>query len=299
MSIRVSTTQIAENSLFGVNEAYTRFSDALRKVNTGKQLEKPSDDPSGLAQALDLHERVSELDQFGRTLDQAKGFLATSETSLDSVNTLLRQARNAAVQGANDTTGQEASVALAGQVQNIITQIGNIGNTSYGARHVFAGQRTTTPPFQGSGQGFSYVGGTAATNDADLSLDIGRGETLKINVTGDQVFAPILTSLAKLRDDLATGARGIISRDDLADLDTQINNVVSVRADFGAKIDRITQTQDRNSLTKVNFTEFISNIEDTNIPKAVVELQSAQTAYQAALQSTARSFQTSLLDFLK
>ena len=53
------------------------------------------------------------------------------------------------------------------------------------------------------------------------------------------MFTPILNTLAKLRDDLATGAKSVISRDDLADVDNQINNVVSIRADFGAKINRI------------------------------------------------------------
>ena len=41
MSVRVSTSQISESSLFGITESYSRYSDALRKVNTGKQLQKP------------------------------------------------------------------------------------------------------------------------------------------------------------------------------------------------------------------------------------------------------------------
>jgi flagellar hook-associated protein 3 FlgL len=203
------------------------------------------------------------------------------------------------VQAANDGTTAESRQAIAGQIQNIITQVGNIGNTSYGARHVFAGQRTIAPPFTGTGDNFVYNGGTAATGDADLNLDIGRGETLRINVTGDQILAPALAALGKLRDDVASGRTSDISQSDIASLDTQINTVVSARADFGSKINRIDQTKERNDLTKVNLTKFISDIEDTDIPKAVVELQTSQTAYQAALQSTAKSFQTSLLDFLK
>ena len=70
------------------------------------------------------------------------------------------------------------------------------------------------------------------------------------------------------------------------------------RAQFMPNISA-SSSRSRNDLTQINFTQFISNIEDTNIPKAVVELQTAQTAYQAALQSTVRSFSTSLLDFLK
>jgi flagellar hook-associated protein 3 FlgL len=299
MSLRISSSQIVDSSLSGISEAYSRFDTAQTQIDSGKQLQKASDNPSGLAQSLEFKERVSEIDQFGKTLDQARGFLSTSESALDSVNSLLRQARTYAVQGASDNTTPEARQAISGQIQNIINQLGNIGNTTYGARHVFAGQRTTTPPFAASASTFVYNGGTTATGDAALNLDIGRGETLQINATGDQIFTPALTALTKLRDDIATGQDNQISQNDLTALDTQINNVVSTRADFGAKINRIDDTKQRNELTKVNFTKFISDIEDTNIPKAVVELQTSQTAYQAALQATARAFQSSLLDFLK
>jgi flagellar hook-associated protein 3 FlgL len=297
--MRVSTIQIAESSLLGVTEAFSRFDDAQRRVNTGKQVQKPSDDPSGVAQSLNFRERLSEIDQFGRTMDQAKGFLATSESALASVSALLRQARTIAVQGGSDNNSQETFQALAGQIQNIITQIGNIGNTSYGSRYVFAGQRTNAPPFVGAGGSFNYVGGTALTGDGDVILDIGRGEAMTVNVTGDTSLSPALAALTQLRDDLAMGQSALISQNDIAALDTQINNILSVRADMGAKVQRIDLTKQRNEMTKVNFTQFISNIEDADMPKAVVEMQTAQTAYQAALASTARAFSTSLLDFLK
>ena len=299
MAIRVSTSQVADSSLFGISESYSRFADAQNKVNTGKQLQKPSDNPTGLARSLDFTEQVAEIDQFGKTLDQAKGFISTSESALDSVNSLLRQARTYAVQGASTSTNDQARQAVAGQVQNIINQLGNIGNTSYGSRFVFGGQLTTTPPFAQSASGFNYTGGTTASANADLNLDIGRGETLKTNVTGDQVFTPAIAALSKLRDDVANGQDLAVSQQDIAALDIQINTVVGIRADLGSKINRIDATKQRNELTKVNFTQFISDIQDTDLPKAVVELQTAQTAYQAALQSTVRAFQTSLLDFLK
>ena len=299
MSTRVSSSQIANSSLFGIQEAYSRFDTAQQKVNTGKQLNTPSDDPAGTSQTLEYREHVSELDQFGRTVAQAKNFLSTGESALDNVTSLARQARTIAVQGASDDVDANARAALSGQIDNIIKQIATLGNTTYGNRYVFSGQHTNLAPLIGTPTGYKYVGGTAATNDADLTLDIGRNETIKTNVTGDQVLVPILTTLGKLRDDVATGATGIVSRDDLSQLDTQINKVLAARADMGSKIQRLDLTTMRNAVTKDNYTKFISNIEDADIPSSIVEMQTAQTAYQAALQSTARTFQNSLLDFIK
>ncbi len=297
--MRVSTLQLAQNSLLGITDAYSRLSIAQNIVDTGKQVQKPSDDPSGTAQALSFQEQISEIDQYDKNMDQANGFLSTSSTALSSITSLTRQARTIAVQGGSGNTSAETYQALSGQVQNIITQIGNLGNTTYGSLYVFAGQRTNTPPFVGAGQGFNYQGGTAITNDADINLTIGRGEALKVNATGDQVISPLITALGKLRDDLSSGAAPVISQNDISALDTQINNLLSVNADMGAKIQRIQQNQTRNALTKDNFTQFISNIVDADVPKAVIGLQTAQTAYQAAVQSTGYSFQSSLLNFLR
>src|SRR5205823_5218624 len=88
--MRVSTSEMADSSLYGIMSAYNRFDEAQTKVNTGKQVQKPSDDPSGTAQSLDFRQNVSNLDQYGKTMDQAKGFMGTSETALDSVSSLLR-----------------------------------------------------------------------------------------------------------------------------------------------------------------------------------------------------------------
>jgi flagellar hook-associated protein 3 FlgL len=299
MSIRVSSSQIVDSSLAGISSAYARYADAQQKLNTGKQLNVPSDNPSGFAQSLDFTQQISEIDQYGKTLDHARGFIATSESALGDVSTALREARTLAVQGANYNPDDQARQAIATQIQDIINQLGTIGNTTYGSQHVFAGQRTTTAPFTSNGAGFTYSGGTAATYDADVNLDVGRGETLKTNVTGDQVFTPALTALANLRDDVANGKTITVSQQDISALDDQISNVLTVRADFGSKINRIDATKQRNDLTKVNFTKFVSDIQDTDLPTAVVNLQTSQTAYQAALQSTVRAFQTSLLDFLK
>src|SRR6478672_4524953 len=137
MALRVSSTQIVDSSLVGINAAYSRFTDAQEKINTGRQLNKPSDNPTGLARSLDFTEQVAEIDQFGKTLDQARGFVATSESALDSVNSLLRQARTYAVQGASTSTNDQARQAVAAQVQNVINQLGNVGNSTYGSRFVF------------------------------------------------------------------------------------------------------------------------------------------------------------------
>ncbi len=102
MFTRLSSTQIADSSVFGIQQAYNRFDIAQRKVNTGKQLQTPSDNPTGTAQTLEFRERVSELDQFGRPISQAQELYFHERGRSGSVTSLTRQARTIGVQAASD-----------------------------------------------------------------------------------------------------------------------------------------------------------------------------------------------------
>jgi flagellar hook-associated protein 3 FlgL len=49
----------------------------------------------------------------------------------------------------------------------------------------------------------------------------------------------------------------------------------------------------------LSVTSQLSDIEDVDLPKAIMELQIQQTSYQAALAATAKVIQPSLIDFLR
>ena len=298
--MRVSSTQIADNSIYGITQSYSRFAVAQDKVSTGRQVSQPSDDPTGVAQSLGFRQQYDQINEYQHTITQANSFLSATDTALSSVNSLLRQARTIAVQGGGNVITTDTRTALVTQIQNIITQIGNVANSTNGTRYIFAGQRTEAAPFPVDTAGnYTYIGGSLTTGDGAIKLDAGRGDTVQVNVPGDSVFTPVLANLKALQNDLSLGQSETVSKTDLANLDTQITNVLSVRADVGAKIQRLTQKSTDYDVTKDNLTKLISGIEDADYAKTVVEFQTAQTSYQAAIQTTAKIFQSSLLDFLK
>jgi flagellar hook-associated protein 3 FlgL len=299
MISRVSTLQTVDRAVFGVQVAASRIDLAQQAVSTGKQLNQPSDNPTGTAQTLTFRKRIADLQQYGKTMQEAKNFMATSETALENTTNLLRQARQLAVQAASDVNSNQAQIGIANQIQNIINQVGALGNAQYGSRYVFGGQHTQTAPFVNAGATFTYQGGTVIDGDGKMIVDIGQGEEIVMNVTGDEVFPPILDVLKKLRDDISTGNVQATSREDLAAIDRELGNLLNVRGDFGSKMQRVELTQNRNTSLTLNFTQFVSQIEDADLPKSITELQTAQLGYQAALQATASSFKGSLLEYIR
>ena len=54
-----------------------------------------------------------------------------------------------------------------------------------------------------------------------------------------------------------------------------------------------------NSSQSLSLQAKLSETEDVDLPKTIMELQMQQTGYQAALSITAKSLQPTLVDFLR
>ena len=85
----------------------------------------------------------------------------------------------------------------------------------------------------------------------------------------------------------------------IADLDTVMENMTSQISDFGARANRIIVQQQIYANLELSTTENLSEKEDTDLTKALLELKGKESAYQAALSAAAKTMQLSLVDFLK
>lgn len=85
----------------------------------------------------------------------------------------------------------------------------------------------------------------------------------------------------------------------IAELDDLMQNLTTQISDFGAKANRIIVQQNIYANLSLSTKENLSEKEDTDITKALMEIKSKETAYEAALAAAAKTMQLSLLDFLK
>lgn len=297
--MRISTNNVMQTTLFDLNIALDRYTSAQNQVSSGKRLTKPSDDPAGMSYSLSLHSVLDTIDQYRSNIGDARAFLSTSDNALSSATDVIRSVRTAVVQASSTQMDDPARIALATQVDSAIQQLAQVANTTYGQRYVFGGQRTTQPPFVASGDTFAYRGGSIATDDGALTVDIGAGQSITINVTGDRVFANAFSTLVKIRDDIIGGQTTELSQTDLAQIDAVRSAILAARSELGTKADSLAQTDARLEQSSLQLKDTISKIEDADIPSAVIELQTAQLAYQAALSAASKSLSMNLLDFLR
>jgi len=210
---------------------------------------------------------------------------------LNGVQELISDAKALSVQMSSATTGaaQRASASLT--VQNILDEIVSLANTEVGGRYIFSGSKTDTAPF--SSDGITYNG-----NDEPFAVKIGRDATVQVGRDGEEVFGTIFTTMSDLRDDLnSNNVAGIQAS--LTGLSANFNEMSSKISDIGSKAGRMEIKENIFQDLKIVNTDRLSAIEDADIADAIIDLKEKELAYQAALASSSRVMQLSLVDYLK
>jgi flagellin-like hook-associated protein FlgL len=87
--------------------------------------------------------------------------------------------------------------------------------------------------------------------------------------------------------------------DDLDRFDTTMHAMQGQLADVGGRYNRLAQLGQAATDQQLNVQSQLSDVEDVDLPKTIMEIQLQQIAYQAALAATARVVQPSLVDFLR
>jgi flagellar hook-associated protein 3 FlgL len=292
--MRISTSYQYQLYQNGIDSTTTAMTNAQEEVSTGKAINQISDNPYGAMDALSMTALQSQITQFNSNLSTASDFLSTNENALTQVTNLMNQAYQIAVQGANSTNSASALNALASQITDIQASLVNIGNTQNSSgQYIFAGQQTDTQPFSASNGKLSYVG-----DNGNINVEIAPGDEMTVNTPGSPLFTSMYNQLETLKTDLSSGDVSKISNTDIADLKASMTNVSQLNGQFGAQVDTINSMTSANTQRSTELTSNISNIVNVNVAQAALQLTQAQTAYQAALETTATASKYNLVYFL-
>jgi flagellar hook-associated protein 3 FlgL len=296
--------RVATRSLYqGMQERIQQLAGDLKKINeqiaTGKKIIRPSDDPLSLVNAMQVKTAAAQLEQYSRNMESARPWLSMAESALSQTIDLIGQARELAVQMASSTQNADTRAMAATEVDGLISQAISLANSQVGGRYIFAGYSTGTAPFTRV-----TVGGidTAQYNGDTNTFQtlIGQGETLAVGKDGETVWmnSGLFDTLGNLKAALENNdVTGIGQQlDSLVTAEDYLNNQL---ADVGARSQRVENKQKVVDDLNLNFQERISNLEDGDLAQLMIDLNTRELSYQAALSTAARIHEMTLLDYMK
>ncbi|MEO0347184.1 MAG: flagellar hook-associated protein FlgL [Pseudomonadota bacterium] len=185
--MRVSTQAFFQNNVLTLQRLQRSLNDLQEQVATGRQIQRPSDDPVGSARALNLRESIDSVEQFQRNAGLAESRLRLEEETLTGVTELLQRARELALQAANATQTNESRDFVAAELRQGIDQLLALANTRDSSDDfLFAGYQTQTQPFTRTSAGFSYNG-----DQGQRFVSISRTRQIPDSDSGERVFGRI------------------------------------------------------------------------------------------------------------
>jgi len=297
--VRVTDGMLVTNFLNNYHNNLEKLQKNQNMLSTGKKISRPSDDPVAVATSLRIRTDMARNDAYTKNADDAKSWLDITDSALNQLGDLLQRTRELAVQGANGTLTQADMQKMANEIEQLKAQMIQVGNTQYNGRYIFAGFKTTTQPF--SEDNNSYNG-----DNGLIEFEVGAGgNKIAVNVPGDKVFdvdltgtSQLLVMMDNLKSALDSGDHQAVSNL-IVDVDKQMENVLAVRAEVGAKSNRIDLIQNRLQDDNYNFTALLSKSEDADLAQVITNLKMDENVYRASLAAGARIMQPSLIDFLR
>lgn len=291
--MRVTQSMLSGNMLRNLSNSYSKLGKLQEQVNTGKKVNRPSDDPVTAMKGINYRTSLNSVEQFSRNIGEAYNWLDTTDDTFDKIGDALQRANELMVEASNDTMTADDRKKVESELQQLREHVQNLANTKIGDRYIFSGTKTTTAPFDGT----NYVEDPAFEKSIDI--EVFDGITMKINSTPMKMFKDIDTMFGKISEAVQDSASGKELSVHLSTIDENMNKLLETRAEIGARQNRVELMDARLETQEVIATKRMSENEDIDYEKAITEMITQESVHRAALSVGARIIQPTLTDFLR
>jgi len=274
----INTNVMSLNSQRTLGKSQMSMQSSLQRLSSGLRINSAKDDAAGLAISERFTSQIRGLEQATRNASDGISLLQTAEGALSEVESSLQRMRELAVQAKNGTVSKADRASLNNEVKELKAEIGRIFKTTeFNGTSLLQSQQTVN----------MQVGFKAGANDAIKVSIISMAGTA--NGIGSALAATALISTA-------TKAGSMIGI-----LDNAINKVSEVRANFGAKQNRLEATVRNNANIIENQSAARSRIQDTDFAKETANLTRTQILQQAgtAMLAQANAMPQNVLSLLR
>lgn len=159
---RVTPHQQLITSLQRFQAQSSRTQDVQNRISSGLRILRPSDDPVGQREVLNLSRLLTGIDSELSTIGRLKDAGSQSYNQIQSAQQLVVQARDIALQARQSVEPTERDV-LARQVEVIRDRLVQIGNSNVNGQYLFSGSGSQQPPLSVNESGkVAYAGGTSS-----------------------------------------------------------------------------------------------------------------------------------------
>ncbi|MCM3743885.1 flagellar hook-associated protein FlgL [Sporosarcina luteola] len=291
--MRVTQSMLSNNMLRNLTTSYNKMGKLQDQLNTGKKVNRPSDDPVVVMKGMGYRMQVDKVAQYQRNLGEVHNWLDSSDDALDKVGSALHRAKELVTSAANGTMSSSDREKVTSELNQLREHIQNLANTKVGDKYIFSGTKTSTALYDGQSYPMPSSNSNAPTPfEKDVEIEVFDGVSLKVNTNGLAVFKEIDDLFASFTVDSDFSKA-------IADIDKRLDKVLTTRSEIGARQNRVEMMENRLSSQEASAKKLMSENEDIDYEKVITDMITQESIHRAALSVGARIIQPSLVDFLR
>ncbi len=302
---RITNKMMADKVMYDLNANIRKLDVLYEKLSTGKELNRPSDNPIDVTRSLQYRTTISNTDQYMKNMDTAISWMNFTDSALNDIDKILIRVKELAVRGATESNSEQSRYAIGEEIKALADEALNVANSSYAGRFIFGGYKTVKDPREPyetpfDPQTYNYEG-----DNGKMEIEIDKSVKIVYNFTGREVFVRGDKTLFQDLKELGDAMQGTSHlnteqiEEKIKEVDDWIDHILKYRAMVGARVNRLERAKERMRDLNINNQKLLSEREDLDLPKTVSNLKTQESVYQAALSAAARVLQPTLLDFLR
>ena len=318
--MRITNLMMTENAIQNMADSREKINKLQGNLASGKQFQVPSDDPTRASASLSLRSHLETLESYTDTAEMTQSWMTASDNAFDQLEQLAVRANNLILRGLNDSlSGSERVISLDSEMQTLINEAVEIGNTSVNGQYIFSGYQVNqkafeltdaaTPLTDYQGNPFTpkvvnYLGDTGT-----MQRNLGPDQSVTLNVRGDQAILGFLQNLVQasnalkqnnIRDTGDPVTDPLTLETTVTALKSSLDTLDQYRTSNGARMRQVDSAANFLESVKLETKSLLSDNEDTNMAEGIALLANRQTTYEAVLEVSQRAISAlSLFDYLR
>lgn len=238
-------------TVLSLNNVNSLLSDGLERLSTGYRVNRASDDPAGLAVALQLRADDSSASQALRNTNAGVSMLATAEGAMGEIGNILDRMRELAVQSSSGTLTSSQRSSIDDEFEELSAEIDRVStSTEFNDINLTDGSNTSISVQVGINGG--------SDNQIELTFSDVGASALAVNVTAMDLSTASAASAA------------------ITGIDEAIEIVAGERADIGASQNRLTSASNYMSEFQISTRSAHSSIMDADMAFEIAEISRLQ-----------------------
>lgn len=314
-----------------------RLEDLRFQGATGVKLNRPSDDPASIRPVLTTRTQIRTTERYLETMGVSLDEMQSTDGHLQHVENILQRAKEIGINAINGAYNTQDLAVLADELANLKQELLDAGNATVDGKYIFAGFQESTKPFvensaysdatynplDSTTWPVHYVGDGFPTE-----LEITPGEYLEVNLTGNELFMGInngsvqtngptdgfsyssdpgrtdlFSALTRMEEAIRAGnvsdSAGVGGgmEQNLTVLETAADQNRRLRSQLGNRASRVETAMLHQEDVKIDLQQILSRYQDADAIETFNDIIKQETAFQAALNITAKVSDVTILDY--